>query len=264
MNAAAVGLIGVIVGALLTGVVTLVLERGRRRELARVAGRLIAEELDVVKEKMTSALDADEWWLGDLPTDAWKTHQSHLATDASPDLMAQLARAYAICVSWNDEHALARLSGAMPSEDLHQDPDDIKKARERLKHDNLIRTPGNRQRAVRRSVALAPVLVVLALALAALFAPRADVNSATVAGALQSQLGSSMDVQCQPSGDAWSCTAYPLISSITCPAASALSFPNPRAIEDVVAIASPTAPMGRCTPRCWSDCGIGKNSRSLM
>ena len=58
MNAAAVGLIGVIVGALLTGVINLILDRARQHAFARVASRLIGEELRVAEQKVRSAIDA--------------------------------------------------------------------------------------------------------------------------------------------------------------------------------------------------------------
>src|SRR5437660_11484501 len=95
MNAAAVGLIGVIGGALLTGVVNLVLERRTRRSRAKVAAGLIAVELDVALAKMDAALAEDEWWLGDLRVDEWRTHQSDLASDASYEHMEELGRAHA-------------------------------------------------------------------------------------------------------------------------------------------------------------------------
>jgi hypothetical protein len=100
MDAAAIGLIGVIVGAVLAGAIRLVLDRRKRLARVRVAGRLIGAELQVAEKKVTSAVEAAKtvssvtngsntpkpgdpavtgkppainangWWLGDLPTDA--------------------------------------------------------------------------------------------------------------------------------------------------------------------------------------------------
>jgi len=60
---------------------------------------------------------------------------------------------------------------------------------------------------------------VLGSAVAALVAPRVDVNSATVASALQSKLPGAL-VQCKPSSGEWTCTAYPPSSPTSCPATS--------------------------------------------
>jgi hypothetical protein len=135
MNAAAIGLIGVIVGALLAGTINLVLDRRRRLARAKAAGRLIGVELRVVDEKITSAIDSAKppsgaanvataserrppvdtsgWWLGDLPMDAWRTNQSHLAIDVRPRVLEMLARAYGLCAVLNDEHVASAIDAAI-------------------------------------------------------------------------------------------------------------------------------------------------------
>jgi hypothetical protein len=114
---------------LLAGTINLVLDRRRRLARAKAAGRLIGVELRVVDEKITSAIDSAKppsgaanvataserrppvdtsgWWLGDLPMDAWRTNQSHLAIDVRPRVLEMLARAYALCAVLNDEHVAA-------------------------------------------------------------------------------------------------------------------------------------------------------------
>jgi hypothetical protein len=264
MNAAAIGLIGVIVGGLLAGAVNLVLDHRRRLAKANVAGRLIGVELAMARQKIISAIepgknrssstnrssapssaglppviqpdapapngpqptaeaseplpavDTDGWWMGDLPMDAWKKHQSHVATDVRPDTLEIVARAYALCALLNDEHARARTSDAGPSGDLHSYAEALESARSTLAGEPKIRTRKTRQQIARWSPALAATVAVLVLAVLALSAPRADVDSASVTAAVQSQLGPSMLVQCNPSARDWQCTAYPLSWPVSC------------------------------------------------
>jgi hypothetical protein len=242
MNAAAIGLIGVIVGGLLAGFVSLILDRRTRLAKARVAGRLIAAELGVAETKVTSALkaaeakpgatngsnapkphdgaeeeeeerpavDATGWWIGDLPADAWKKHRADLAIEVSSVLLQKVSIAYALSATLNDQHAAARLSDAGPEGDLASYARTFRSAKERLADESKVRPRKVHQQIVRWSPGLAVITAVIVVAIIAIFAPRAEVNSATVSAALQSRLGHSVIVQCDPNlNSEWDCTAYP-------------------------------------------------------
>jgi hypothetical protein len=249
VNAAAIGLIGVIFGALLAGATNLVLDRSRRLAKARVAGRLIAVELSIAEQKLTAAIEAENeppqitgeqaaleppgpgepvvtadatgWWMGDLPMDAWKEHQSKLATDVSPGALEMVARAYALCAVLNDQHDEARASHAGPQGDLADLAKTLALAGGRLADESKIRARMPRQRIARWSPGLAAVIVVIVLAGLALLAPRVTVDSASVTTALQGRLGHGLLVQCNPGDGDWDCTAYPPSWPNHCPAAIA-------------------------------------------
>lgn len=196
-----------------------------------------SQRIAAVTEQLP-AVDTAGWWMGNLPTDAWKKHQSHLATNVNPNLLEMVAEAYALCVVLNDEHAEAKLSGARPRGNLADDVGALALARTQLADESKIKPRKARQRVVRWSPALAVTVAVIVLAIFALFAPRVDVNSATVTTALQSQLGHSMLVQCNPNfnGD-WDCTAYPQSWS-TPSSASTASFRQ--AVAADYALATPS------------------------
>lgn len=290
MNAAAIGLIGVIVGALLAGATSLILDRGRRHAKARMAGQLIVVELGTAGEKLRSAIkagetssdvgngssatssarmppaaqtpasppdgpqstpkaseplvmvDADGWWIGDLPTDAWKKHQSDLATDVRPGVLEMVARAYSLCVVLNEEHAEARTSPARPRGDLDNYAQTLELARVQLAGESRIRNRVARQRIARWSPALAITTAVVVLAVIALFVPRVDVDSKSVTTAVQSRLGSNMLVQCSQTAHNWDCTAYPQSWSSSCPAPGR-AFVTESSFTDYVSTKpSPAAP----------------------
>ncbi|SRR5579863_172867 len=272
MNAAAIGLIGVIVGALLAGVVNLVLDRRRRIAEARIAARLIDVELKSAETKINSAVGAAHWWIGDLLREAWRKHQSRLATNVSADALEAVAEAYALCAGLNDEHAAARKSeaeqiadaqgrppaeraeavrqaraeNARPRGDVESFAQALSLARNKLADESKIRTRNPAQRMARWSPALALAIAVLVLAIFALLTPRVDVNSASVTAAMQSQLGHSMLVQCNPTATSdWDCTAYPRTWSSDprtwsnlCPATSTASLLQFQAVDHAVAMPS--------------------------
>ena len=78
MAIAVIGLVGVIAGALLGGLVTLYVDRVKLRRQAVVAGRLISTELEAIRTRMQGSVNAGQWWVPDLPTEAWKSQQESL------------------------------------------------------------------------------------------------------------------------------------------------------------------------------------------
>lgn len=123
VTVAVVGLIGVIVGTLLGGVASDIVERRKRRAAGRAAARVIAAELDIVANKLNSAAAPAEqsrttarvdaggttpveepgWWIGVPPTRAWEAHFDALASICPAELLKEVAAAYAQIESWKVE-----------------------------------------------------------------------------------------------------------------------------------------------------------------
>lgn len=82
MSQAIVGLIGVVIGGLLTGGVEFALERRRERRSGTAAARLVMESLDDIDSFIKASL-ARRAWLGDpseiLSNAAWSEHRVVLA-----------------------------------------------------------------------------------------------------------------------------------------------------------------------------------------
>ena len=101
MEVAVFGLIGVVVGALMTGGTQLFLERRREQRDLRRAKRLVTGELlhaslifrNLAKLKSWPAFpDASTM----LPTSAWQENRAHLAGALDEDLWNQLVTAYSV------------------------------------------------------------------------------------------------------------------------------------------------------------------------
>jgi hypothetical protein len=178
----------------------------------------------IVEANGSPVVDETGWWIGDLPTEAWKEHQSELATDVSPDLMTLLAQAYALCADLNDQHAAAKASCAAPRGNLREYAHTLTTARSQLNQASILRIRKRRQRVIRWSAGLAIPALILALAIVALLTPRVDVNSASVTSALKSQLGHGMVVQCDPVSREWACKAYPPSWRTSCQTKSISSY----------------------------------------
>lgn len=81
MTAAIFGLLGVLVGGLITWAVELWQARYQRREKGRVAVRLLLDEFGTCLSRAEASLDQGIWWLpeNDLPLDVWHIHRADLA-----------------------------------------------------------------------------------------------------------------------------------------------------------------------------------------
>jgi len=121
MNAALIGLLGVVAGALLGGVVNQEVERRRRRARAGVAGRLIALELGVAARRIRSAQQSGQWWTGSLPSAEWDKHREDLALDMDPAVLDRLYDGYVIIDRRNADKAFTE-SGSLSS-GRHGEPD---------------------------------------------------------------------------------------------------------------------------------------------
>ncbi len=87
MTGALIGLIGVIVGALLGGLLTFGVEASKRRKVAYAAGSLIATELTIIINRLMSAFPESgqpERWQGSLPTTAWDARAADLVAYGIP------------------------------------------------------------------------------------------------------------------------------------------------------------------------------------
>lgn len=273
MTGALIGLIGVVVGALLGGLLTFGVEASKRRKTAYAAGSLIATELTVVINRMKSAIPesgAPQRWTGDLPTKAWDARTADLVLNGIPaqlpgapePLDPRIEKLLALCaptdpsppgVSATQAQAQAhsdllsrsrrllaprkpsRSSAERPSDLLTRlgavyasidrwnsepgDPEQCALVRDIKFYSTVrgdlkryIRSLARRGRtSFRRVASVAMAIAVLVIAVILLVTPRADVNSATVASALENHLGGTNVVHCDPSGMRdWQCIDYHL------------------------------------------------------
>jgi hypothetical protein len=210
MTAALVGLIGVIVGGLLGGVASDIVERRVRRRSADAAGRVIAAELALAYARLNGAADAGEWWSGTLPTAAWRDHFAALAAEAPDDLIGELATAYALLESWNDEGESARVANTNPAtEDFRKDAVTARQAKEALVRFTRAGDDSGARKLVLSTAAVAIAVAAFVLGVV-LLVPRPNVNADTVAAAVEEAYGPRSLAECDPAADDWACTVYPL------------------------------------------------------
>jgi hypothetical protein len=110
-------LVGVFLGALLTPLTQLYLERNREQRDADRAKRLVAGELLHAQLILRSASGATHWppvedVNGFLPTSAWQENRSSLAGKVDEDLWDQLVLAYALLESDRARFTLGSRSSA--------------------------------------------------------------------------------------------------------------------------------------------------------
>ena len=103
MQAAIFGLIGVIVGGLVTGGTQLWLEQRREKQAVSRARRLVSGELlNAILLLGSAANREDKTWtyFGNaaavLPTTAWQEHRAHLAGVLSVELWERLVKEYVL------------------------------------------------------------------------------------------------------------------------------------------------------------------------
>jgi hypothetical protein len=207
MNAALIGLLGLVVGALLTGVTTLWVEGNKRRKSAAVAAYLIAGELGRAQGRVDSALKADpkQWWLGDLPTSAWQERLMELGFKASPDLLQNLSDAYVIIDRLNVDRGLGEMPETTATELQNTDLPAIKIVKDKL--DGIAGSLAVKRewRLTRRWGFGIAAAIIVVVALIALIVPRPDVNSNTMAAVVETWSGSHSLASCNPQGVDWSC-----------------------------------------------------------
>lgn len=120
MSDAVVGLVGVVVGAVVTGGITAVGSWRARRRAARAALRLIHGDLMQGLLLMEEATDSGQWWLppAELPTTRWERHRealagSQLSFDEWTTLDATFARYAQIEAVRAQGSATGNLTGAL-------------------------------------------------------------------------------------------------------------------------------------------------------
>jgi hypothetical protein len=103
VTAAIFGLLGVIVGGLVTGGVNYIMERRRERAELRQAKRLVADELLTVATQYSIMVEDREtpkkWspsWANLLPSTSWEQHKATLARGLSDKDWADLPGFYSI------------------------------------------------------------------------------------------------------------------------------------------------------------------------
>lgn len=104
MSAAIFGLIGVVVGALVTGGVDYVMQRRREKAELRQARRVVAGELSDLWYQLET-ITAGDRWPGEVPEEwfasrMWEAHRPVLASQLSDEDWNELARIYSIATKF--------------------------------------------------------------------------------------------------------------------------------------------------------------------
>jgi hypothetical protein len=92
---AVIGLIGVVVGGVLTGGVAYVLERRRETREAQIARRVMRAQFGQTLKAVDDGLKGKNWppgWKGKRWSDSWVAHRQALAAKMSDDDFATLAQ----------------------------------------------------------------------------------------------------------------------------------------------------------------------------
>ena len=95
MGSAVIGVLGVIIGALLTTALAVQLEARARRRAALGASRLLAAELRNVRAMVANTAKHGQWWTSPLPTSAWEAHQINVAAELESSTVDGLSKCYA-------------------------------------------------------------------------------------------------------------------------------------------------------------------------
>jgi hypothetical protein len=217
MTAAIIGLVGVLIGAVLGGITSDLLERRKQRASALAAARAIATELRVAYAKLESAtlpVQSPGWWVGTPVTTAWQSQLSLIAAKAPGEVIDEAAKAYAQIDSWIAERESAREAGiGQPSAEQHAE---LKRLLGKLQTaitllDRFVREPPGKKRREGVRIAIAATTTLAALAvLTMLFLPRADVTAGTVAASVERLEGPNSFAECDRVGSHWNCEVTPL------------------------------------------------------
>ena len=251
MGAAFVGLLGVVVGALLGGIISVRVEDNKRRLAACVAGQTIADELETSITRMENARTAttEGWWSGALPTEVQRAHLWELRSygvepsGAAPDIVQVVIAAYTIIDQWNARHAAG---GKLEKRLLNDDIPALRKVvRDLGDHvDGL----GRARTATTRHIIVYGAAVVVGLLTALAFIPQPDVTATTVADTLQNHLGADSLVHCRGFDGEWTCVDNHLSEPRSACLTAALDTISVGTISGrAFAVAAASMPHARCT-----------------
>jgi hypothetical protein len=107
---AAIGLVGVVVGAVIAGGTQVLLIRRRERSEALVAARLVEADIQSIKRSVGIALDAERWTGSlSLPLESWAEYRGVLARELSAPAWDAVAFAFELLSAV--EHTLEVFGG---------------------------------------------------------------------------------------------------------------------------------------------------------
>lgn len=86
MTSAIFALIGIVIGAVLSGTVQIFIAWRARENGARAAGRILFADLITIHSAYVYATKHRDWWIEDLPLADWKIYRNVLAVSMPDDL----------------------------------------------------------------------------------------------------------------------------------------------------------------------------------
>lgn len=224
MAAALIGVIGVILGALVTALLSFRAEANRRRGEARVAARLIAGEIDAASIRIGAYATAKRWGADEISTKQWQENGPALAAELPGATLERVLNAYALIESWESKREQCA-GGAVVEKDiakLSQDQRSLStfsaSLKDAISRPVLARAPG-----LVWGLGLFALLAVGVVLATALLVPRAEMTDSSIAAALGSKFQDETFVSCSHSADRWHCdVGYPRES---CQVAGSLRSP---------------------------------------
>ena len=237
MTAALIGALGVIVGTLLGGFVSLYIARRRKREQALIASRLIQSELEFAEIRLTAAYRAREWWESSLQDRVWSQSRGDLIAELDENdridhnTKANVEAAYNIIGSLNGSKAagaiaqpdeweddVAYLTNGINSIEIWQQRQGAQQDRRRLRYRIFVLSP-----------LVSVTIFAIVLAVISLVINRPNIDQTTVSSAIQSELGPDTLVVCGPKGGNWLCKDNQLSAArSSCLTSQIISSPSRR------------------------------------
>ncbi len=205
MTAAVLGLVGVLLGILIGGLVTVRAERAKGRGDAKAAGRLIRAEIWLVENRITASVTSGKPWPLPLPTAAWTEHAIEIVGVISPLLLRQLSSLY-VSITLQNSVTPPQL------ETLDQLAKDCKAYGEAL--EESFAPTSIRRKYGTLIPAGAVVSFILVVAVLSAVVARPTLNQQTVTAAVQTVFTHD-SVVCAQERDMWACNVYEFASCPT-------------------------------------------------
>jgi hypothetical protein len=212
MAVAIIGVIGLVLGALFTGLLENRAARRKQRAGTWAAASLIATELDLALRRLRGALKARAWWKASLPNKQWEANVDALALGVDRELLDQLAATYALLENWDFERVESAspegASAELTSEQIVTLEDNVTRieaARTRLRGDVRRSYAARLPAGFRFAIGIVGACLIAAPFVVAGSVQRSVETDASVAAALQRVIPDPTLVNCSEASDQWRC-----------------------------------------------------------